>query len=307
MYVSVSFFVFFNEGITEQGTSLHDGSRLKNNLSEEVSIMKALPLWRFALGPLHTRWDAFAHWPLPDVLSSGHPSHVMSPVLLEAHPVKRWLQLAEGSGSGFLRSPPPPPDTIVIVSWIDQSDLLAAQLSAAPEVQQLGLSGMELCVGWELINSKDSGMKMRSQGCIGENKAESSRRLQRRIVWQIKQVGLGCFISDFILSRGPSFISDIYSWTGAAPLRGLLAPSLVLRPQQPLWKNPMHLTRIDWLHLCVPFGPCCWKRRAGQLPAAAPRPNMMSSPCSAITGCRWEGAGLLGSPNTKQECIKNWD
>lgn len=45
------------------------------------------------------------------------------------------------------------------------------QLSAAPEVQQLSLSGMELCVGWELINSKDLGMKMHSQRRIGENKA----------------------------------------------------------------------------------------------------------------------------------------
>lgn len=139
-------------------------------------------------------------------------------------------------------------------------------------------------------------MKMRSQGCVGEEEAEPPRRLQRRIVRQIKQVGPGCFISDFISSRGPSFISDIYSWTGAAPLRGLLAPSLVLRPQQPLWKNPLHLTRIDWLHLCVPFGPCCWKRRAGQLPAAAPRPNMMSSPLLCHNRLQMRGGGASGQP-----------
>lgn len=83
-----------------------------------------------------------------------------------------------------------------------------------------------------------------------------------------------------------------------------LGSQSALRPQQPLWKNPMHLTRIDWLHLCVPFGLCRWRRRAGQLPAAVFETNMMSSPCSAITGCRWEGAEPLGSLNTKQECIK---
>lgn len=83
-----------------------------------------------------------------------------------------------------------------------------------------------------------------------------------------------------------------------------LGSQSALRPQQPLWKNPMHLTRIDWLHLCVPFGLCRWRRRAGQLPAAVFETNMMSCPCSAITGCRWEGAEPLGSLNTKQECIK---
>lgn len=51
-----------------------------------------------------------------------------------------------------------------------------------------------------------------------------------------------------------------------------LGSQSALRPHQPLWKNPVHLTCIDWLHLCVLFGPCRWRRRAGQLPAAAPRP-----------------------------------
>lgn len=45
------------------------------------------------------------------------------------------------------------------------------QRSAAPEVRQLSLSGMELCVGREPINSKGLGMKMHSQRRIGENKA----------------------------------------------------------------------------------------------------------------------------------------
>ena len=102
--------------------------------------------------------------------------------------------------------------------------------------------------------------------------AQLSRRLQRRIVQQIKQAGLGRIISDFILSWGPSFISDIYSWIGAPPSPRPLGSRSALRPHQPLWKNPVHLTCIAWLHLCVLFGPCRWRRRAGQLPAAAPRP-----------------------------------
>lgn len=53
-----------------------------------------------------------------------------------------------------------------------------------------------------------------------------------------------------------------------------------LRPHQPLWKNPVHLTCIDWLHLCVLFGPCRWRRRAGQLPAAARRPIWCHPPAS---------------------------
>lgn len=51
-----------------------------------------------------------------------------------------------------------------------------------------------------------------------------------------------------------------------------LGSQSALRPHKPLWKNPVHLTCIAWLHLCVLFGPCRWRRRAGQLPAAAPRP-----------------------------------
>lgn len=56
------------------------------------------------------------------------------------------------------------------------------------------------------------------------------------------------------------------------PSQRPLGSQSALRPHQPLWKNPVHLTCIDWLHLCVLFGPCRWRRRAGQLPAAAPRP-----------------------------------
>lgn len=47
---------------------------------------------------------------------------------------------------------------------------------------------------------------------IAENSRQLSRRVQRRIVPQIKRAALEHFISDYILGRGHSFISDIYSW-----------------------------------------------------------------------------------------------
>lgn len=113
---------------------------------------------------------------------------------------------------------------------------------------------------------------------IAEYSRQLSRRVQRRIVPQIKRAALEHFISDYILGRGHSFISDIYSWNPppnppkTLPSQRPLGSQSALRPHQPLWKNPVHLTCIDWLHLCVLFGPCRWRRRAGQLPAAAPRP-----------------------------------
>lgn len=46
------------------------------------------------------------------------------------------------------------------------------------------------------------------------------------------------------------------------------------------------------------------EEESGPITSRRSETNMMSPPCSAITGCRWEGAGPLGSLNTKQECIK---
>ena len=87
-----------------------------------------------------------------------------------------------------------------------------------------------------------------------------SNRLARGALYQISfwVEALHSFLTFTVGSVYPS----------PRPLGSLSA----LRPHQPLWKNPVHLTCIAWLHLCVLFGPCRWRRRAGQLPAAALRP-----------------------------------
>lgn len=52
---------------------------------------------------------------------------------------------------------------------------------------------------------------------VVENSGQLSRRVQRRIVPQIKRAALEHFISDYILGRGHSFSSDIYSWNPPIP------------------------------------------------------------------------------------------
>lgn len=66
------------------------------------------------------------------------------------------------------------------------------------------------------------------------------------------------YISHFILSWGPSFISDIYSWIGAPPLRGLLA--LRLR-----WGPTSHSGKTRCIWLALPGSTCvfCLARAAG--------------------------------------------
>lgn len=73
----------------------------------------------------------------------------MSLGLLEDYPVKGWLLLAEGQALGFCEAPGDDCNChrryLNKVEWTEVIHWL--QLSAAPEVQQLSLSGMELCVG----------------------------------------------------------------------------------------------------------------------------------------------------------------
>lgn len=184
-------------------------------------------------------------------------------------------------------------------------------LCCSPEVQHFCTpSVMELCVGWELTDvgshkklPHENGFFSLQCHIAGANRHSypDDYSIQRRIVQQIKRGWPGARYIRFHFELRPF----IHFWhlqldrCNPSP-RPLGSPS-ALRPHQPLWKNPVHLTCIAWLHLCVLFGPCRSEEESGPITSRRSETNMMSSPRSAITGCRWEGLGLSLQPYSLNE------
>lgn len=118
----------------------------------------------------------------------------------------------------------------------------------------------------------------------------ASPKKKKWIVLQIKEPGPRRLISDFILELSPFIHFWHLKLDGCTPsMRPLGSPS-GLRPHR--WKNPVHLTCIAWIHLCVLFGLCRWRKTSEPITSRCSETAMMSSSCWAITGCRWGGPGL---------------
>lgn len=104
---------------------------------------------------------------------------------------------------------------------------------------------MEHCVGWELAEAgsrKSVHMKMLLRCHIAANVSDPDE--QQRIMQQIKRAGPAAHYIRFHFELRPFIHFWHLQLDQHTPSARPLGFESALRPHQPLWKNPEHLTRI---------------------------------------------------------------
>lgn len=151
--------------------------------------------------------------------------------------------------------------------------------AASLQLRGAALRNGTLCgmrVHWRRC-SQNVHMKMLLQRQVVENRRSSPDDYSSRMYNRSNRLAWGTLYQiSFWVETLHSFLT--FTVGSVHPSLRPLGSQSAVRPHQPLWKNPVHLTCIAWLHLCVLFGPCRWRRRVGRLPAAAPRPTWCHPP-----------------------------
>lgn len=153
-------------------------------------------------------------------------------------------------------------------------------------------------------------MKTLLQCHIMENRGSYLDDYSSGLYSRSNTASLGRIISDFILSWGPSFISDIYSWIGAPPPSPPLSEASWLSVCTEAPPATLEKPGASDLHCLAPLVCSVWpvplEEESGPITSRRSETNMMSSSPLRHNRLQMRGVGPLSSLIHLTKSRKAW-